>query len=96
MKPYHVAAFALVGWYLLFPPFNQWLNYQGVPGYQDGELRDWQRLASFNTEQDCERAKDQLRERYDKDQKEPVLNRTQYNLRLAQCVQTDDPLLKEK
>jgi hypothetical protein len=92
----HAAALALVGWYLLFPPFSRWLHYQGVSGYQDGELRDWQKLATFNTGQDCERAKDQLREKYDKDQKEPVLNRTQYNLRLAQCVQTDDPRLKEK
>jgi|HubBroStandDraft_6_1064221.scaffolds.fasta_scaffold482803_2 hypothetical protein len=96
MKLRHAAALALVGWYLLFPPFSQWLDYQGVSGYHKAELRNWQRLETFDTRQDCERAEDQLRERYDKDQKEPVLNRTQYNLRLAQCVQTGDPRLKEK
>jgi hypothetical protein len=96
MEPRHAVALALVGWYLLFPPFSQCLDYQGVSSFHGAELRNWQRLATFNTEQDCERAKDQLREKYDKDQKEPVLNRTQYNLRLAQRVQTDDPRLREK
>jgi len=30
----YAAALALVSWYLLFPPFSQWLNYQGVSGYK--------------------------------------------------------------
>jgi hypothetical protein len=96
MKPRHAAALALVGWYLLFPPFNQWLDYQGVSAYHGAAFRNWQRFATLDTQQNCERMKDQLREQFDKDQKEPVLNRMQYDLRLSQCMAADDPRLKGK
>ncbi len=45
MKPSHAAALALVGWYLMIPPFTK----------PQSSFNVWQIVASFETNDDCER-----------------------------------------
>ena len=53
MKPRHVAALALVGWYLLLPP----LTPNGYPSLVDTaqSLTKWQNVGTFDNESDCKR-----------------------------------------
>ena len=54
----HLAALALVGWYLIMPPVR---NPPHQVGYADSDapLREWERMEKFNNRDDCEDALDQ-------------------------------------
>jgi hypothetical protein len=92
----HHALPVLFGWYLMMPPFSQWLHYQEVAGYTIAELSDWDKFQSFETKQDCETMMRALRYTFDKGRPNPIQNRSQYDSRLARCVASDDPRLKAK
>jgi len=58
MKPYHVAALALVGWYLMMPPL--------IPDTRrvnrDAPLSQWKTAHKFPQNAGCESAKLRVRE----------------------------------
>lgn len=83
-------------WYLVNPPFSQWLHHQGVAGYDEAPLRDWQKLQVFNTKDECEQMVRALRRTFDRNPKDPIRNRAQYDSRLAVCVARNDPRLERK
>lgn len=52
MKLRHTAALALMGWYLMVPPFI------GSTGIADQEpISAWQRFGPYNSESDCTKSK---------------------------------------
>ena len=86
MKPRHVAALALVGWYLMMAPMDR----EGKATDPSAPLSQWQHLSSYDSAQDCERVR------------LPTMNKTckaypascenlSNNLL---CISTDDPRLK--
>lgn len=86
----HVAALAIVGWYLIMPPrlpqggpdlnapLNQWMH---------GDAAD-----SSKSKQDCEQFRQALMEGMERAGKMTDLTRTV--MEHSQCVSTDDPRLK--
>ena len=101
MKPRHAAALALVGWYLMAPPFDrvtltfrtdvpvsEWDNLRAVHLHWEGE---------FDSKNECEEFKTQnvafLRNWNPKYRGDG----TQYRqLMLGECIASNDPRLKEK
>jgi len=59
MKPHHVAALALAGWYLMIPPFVKDPSGVIVGPEQSAPIGQWRVMKSFDSAADCERAKDQ-------------------------------------
>jgi hypothetical protein len=53
MCPRHVAALALVGWYLMQPPLPH-LNTHAVHKDTAAALRGWKMVRSFPTQKECE------------------------------------------
>jgi hypothetical protein len=83
MKPRQVAALALVGWYLMVPPFplqSQWPT-TGAPFSQ------WNHIQSFDTADACENDKAQL-------YKKVTDSRTKQQMADSECIEADDPRLK--
>jgi hypothetical protein len=94
MKLRHAAALALVGWYLMVPPFTD--------GPQiidpDASFSKWQVMDSFDTANACRIARDGLRKWADDHKKEctdPVRINAYLCVRqiAADCIATDDPRL---
>jgi hypothetical protein len=58
MKPRHVAALGLIGWYLMVPPDAR----PGLPGnwHSHAPLREWMTVDSFDTAGACRAAKAKL------------------------------------
>lgn len=88
-----MAALALVGWYLMYPPMtpsNQSLT--------DRPLAEWKSGASFDTAKDCEatrlRVKKSAKDFKDATEGDAVFRNLAENIDSAQCVSTDDPRLK--
>jgi len=88
MKPRHVAALALVGWYLMIPhrpgdhsePFSQW--------YQSGE---------FDKEAECNELLEYDRGVYHGNKsKRPTVQEQIRRLRYGQCVDANDPRLNPR
>jgi hypothetical protein len=109
MKFRHAAAIALTGWYLMTPPLQDWLMINklsadakaGVTG-QDyswmkmARLSLWENLAPFDSAAQCYAALAALRQKADPEPHSEAKNQTQYEARMAQCIASDDPRLKEK
>jgi hypothetical protein len=53
MCPRHVAALALVGWYLMVPPLPH-LNTHAVNKDTAAALRGWKKVRTFPTQKECE------------------------------------------
>lgn len=89
----HAAALALVGWYLLVPP---WV----APDQFDATapLAQWRQVKSFDSAAVCEQHRLGAFRHFSAEHKgDPMV--AEYNARLyraALCVETDDPRLKEK
>ena len=84
----HTCALALVGWYLMYPPYSP-------PTGLDisAPLSQWEQRASFDSAAKCEKFLAGLTWPFDrpgKRQDEPEA------LRYAKCIATDDPRLKDK
>ncbi len=90
MKPRHSAAFALIGWYLLFPPI---IHDRVV---KDARLSTWENGGAYDTAAECEHMIAELLRRVEKvNSNHPSaiadpLDRRIYSLA---CVATDDPRL---
>jgi hypothetical protein len=99
MRLRHVAAFALVGFYLITPPVTESGLFVAVDPRLS--LSMWDIQGTFDTKDECEKQRAQLKE----DNPEPtgpwhrgdaVRNSQAQALRNGQCVSTDDPRLKKK
>ena len=91
MKTRHAAALALVGWYLLIPPWAvMGLVTKPIPD-PDAALSNWVHEGNFDSAGACDHALSQF---LDAAQREPLADRSRANF--AQCIATDDPRLKEK
>jgi hypothetical protein len=90
----HAAAFALVGWYLMFPP-----EQAGTLKIEDQTpISKWQSVRSFDSAQACMSAKvSEIRqsEVSEETMQTDVARRNLHIKALAsQCIATDDPRLK--
>jgi hypothetical protein len=84
MRLRHAAALALVGWYLMVPPFQR----GGVN--LDAPLRSWRLFGSYDTAKDCE---DDHLEMVEKSKHAAPSGHL--IIELAQCIASDDLRLKE-
>jgi hypothetical protein len=105
IKPRHAAALALVGWYLMLPPWNQ----QKQPAVE-APIAQWQRVALYATVATCEKNRSRMAaggghwtdsnantpnnadEVPNSKEQEQMRNLQKY----AQCVSADDPRLKSR
>jgi len=95
----HAAALALVGWYLLTPPF--YVTNAGVIDLIEGNapMSKWRHIASFDTAPDCEAGR--LKNFEKVAEMMNGISAHAYELQIdsanrAQCIASDDPRLKEK
>ena len=91
MKLRHVAALALVGWYLMLPPM--------VGNHTDtsAPLSSWRMTGSYDAAIDCRKElEDSIRDSYKalKDPHLPFTRSASLQFLDAACVATDDPRLK--
>src|SRR5689334_3502296 len=89
------ATVALLGWYLIAPPYHR------VEMSVRAPLSQWQIIAAFDTAADCESARGSLIESnaddarqgrfyFDPESKQPITTFSE----LFRCIATDDPRLK--
>ncbi|MGH7779698.1 MAG: hypothetical protein ACREQR_07710 [Candidatus Binataceae bacterium] len=95
----HAAAVGLLGFYLMTPPVTE--TGMGIVINGNLSLSLWDRQGAFDTKEDCEKHRVQLKE----DNPEPtgpwhrgdaMRNLQGEALRNGRCFATDDPRLKEK
>lgn len=91
MKLHHIAAIALVGWYLMMPPW----------GKLNAPLSEWVIYQSFDSAEVCAVARKSLVD-YQGNYKGMAMTLTtqsggnlQFDGSVATCIATDDPRLKE-
>jgi hypothetical protein len=93
MKPNHIVALALVGWYLMVPPLVE------TPYKIDTEasLTSWKVYQTFNTEEECRKSKSSAQSKYEHTATAPsgTIKRGTRAFALqmvfARCVKSDDP-----
>lgn len=87
MKPRHVAALALIGWYLMVPP-----GYSRTPDEPDTEapLRKWHIIRTFDSAADCEIAQAKLEKEWAKRN----MTKPAVFLGFGDCIASGDPRLK--
>jgi hypothetical protein len=92
MTPRHAAALALVGWYLVIPPWDKQHVFGGTP------LSQWTDYeGSYDTAKECAEGKEQLLRDVDAEVKKYAGWQSYKDaVILGRCVATDDPRLKEK
>jgi hypothetical protein len=98
MKPRHAAALALVGWYLLLPPLAN------APYKVDTEapLTSWKVSQTFNTREECDKSLLAEKAKYEHTATAPIgtikkgSRAFALQMTFAQCVSSDNPLLKAK
>jgi hypothetical protein len=96
MKPRHAAALALVGWYLMTPPWS------GPGKFNDkAPLNQWQQAHAYDSATACEKGRYSTVKNFLKGHAPngDMLNKetADYNAQLyaaGRCVETDDPRLK--
>jgi hypothetical protein len=87
----HAAALALVGWYLMVPPFSaKDVSY-------DKPLSDWQPVDNYSTKTECEEGKrvtvEKMTAFFAEAYKIPPTPKLKA-LQAGKCIATDDPRLK--
>jgi hypothetical protein len=90
MKPrYHATALAVVGWYLMLPPF---IGHSPQP---ETPLSLWTILQGFDDAAGCNKINSLMREFAKKDisKKRPLSGEMDDAVKYAQCVASDDPRL---
>ena len=106
MKSRHAAALALVGWYLLSPPFINDKTHRSLFAVK-APLSQWYMLEVFDTAKECEKALESTRKRASEDEKNPNEDATWNQFPDAKsffqatleafsnsvCVASDDPHL---
>ena len=90
MKPRHAAALALVGWYLMTPPFR------GKEYDVKADLSEWTIMKKFDTRKECKDYPAQLQKSLEErvSQGGPDMRINKWLFDRAQCIETDDPRLK--
>jgi len=107
VKSRHAAALALVGWYLMVPPVADRAYDLSQPRLIEGSapLSDWLIRRAYDTADECEKAKEELRKdgwprivssRKDSNTTERIWSIDKVQESTAECIETDDPRLKEK
>jgi hypothetical protein len=103
----HAAALALVGWYLMLPPFIRVGPDPREPGRDivapdsAAPLSKWFWSGSFDSVEACERSQEKeitetQRRNSLKTSFHARIDRDEMAFREARCIATDDPRLKEK
>jgi hypothetical protein len=87
MKLRNAAALALVGWYLMMPP---WYEGQKEPDLS-APFMNWDIVASYDSAKDC--MDDLVKAQTDAKQRRTPLERRQFGM---QCIATDDPRFKNR
>ncbi len=88
MKPRHVAALALVGWYLMTPPINNRTGkYDSTAPLSTGL---WFTIASFDTADRCEDIRSKMADGYKKTHDSSGLDR----MVNSTCIASNDLRLK--
>jgi hypothetical protein len=90
MKLRHAAALALVGWYLMLPPFSLSPSRKIVADLRK-PLSQWVSFGNYDTAVDCNKEIDAMDQRAINWARE---HGTKLDLAHAQCIATDDPRLK--
>jgi len=107
MKPCHAAVLALVGWYLMMPPFVKVGPGPRDPGRDrvpdsDAPLSKWFWAGSFDSVDACQRSQEKeisrTQRRNSLSPSPPAETGTNVKtaLQRARCIDSDDPRLKEK
>jgi hypothetical protein len=96
MKLRHTAALALVGWYLMVPPYSE----KPIPPTNLPPLSKWSVYRRYNAPDECRYARSAIADGFLEDAPPDFLQRFGNNFKStfvrARCVATDDPRLKEK
>ncbi len=87
MKPRHAAALALVGWYLMMPP---WYNDEKEPRL-NAPIAAWEILGSYDSADQCMRELVELANKAFA--RSTPKERSEFGVN---CIATDDPRLKGK
>ena len=87
MEPRHGAALALIGWYLMVPPYaaNVYRCDKNAP------LSNWLKFKSFQSEPACREYLDMMRSSKGFSRDSPTYYRTLY----SKCISSDDPGFKQ-
>jgi hypothetical protein len=101
MNSHHAAALALVGWYLILPPY---VKGEGV--HISAPFSEWEIVASFDTAEECRPQRDtyQKIKPWEEPETKNIDPTTQAEAKAvweqqvakAICIASDDPRLKEK
>ena len=91
----HVAALALVGWYLMMPPP---LFHSRIDIDLDAPLRKWSVYSAFDSAQECELGKNESYHLANQKvlgdpEDDPRLHAVRDQLAASQCISSDDPRL---
>ena len=92
MNPSYAAALALVGWYLMLPPWS------GPGKFNDkAPILEWQQAGAFDSASECERDRnDTATVLFNNKKKKLDASTAYYNGSLyasGRCISTDDPRL---
>ena len=105
MKPRYAAALALVGWYLMLPPPGTNPFTTGRWFEKDAPLSTWYLEKSFDTAEDCDRAR---QKKYDEASSKIKVLAESHSIQASadaqilagdkfnRCIETDDPRLNEQ
>jgi hypothetical protein len=101
MTPWHAAALALVGWYLMVPPPLPGNTRRNAPVYTDVDapIAKWNIIDSFDSAQACRKSFLEHADEADDAQKHPQQNCDTVGgpicrpFMMAKCIATDDPRL---
>jgi hypothetical protein len=92
----HAGALALVGWYLMTPPYSHSLG-----GADDhAPLAEWTLAASYDSAKECEEVRSRIQDRTKRDAPPAGVDATTTKQRVeeedlyAECIETTDPRLK--
>ena len=96
MKARHAAALALVGCYLVVPPYSE----RPIPPRNLPPLSKWSIYQRYNTYDECRQVRSDIISGWLQDSPPDFVQRFGNNFKSifarAECVATDDPRLKEK
>ena len=92
----HAAALALVGWYLMVPPYSE----RPIPPSNLPPLSKWSIYQRYNTPDECRQVRSDITSGWLQDSPPDFVQRFVNNFKStfarAKCVATNDPRLKEK
>ena len=95
MKPSHAAALAVVGWYLMVPPFSE-----NPSSLKNVPLSKWSIYKRYSALDECRYARSDITAGWLQDPLTDFVQRFGNNFKSffarAQCIETDDRRLKEK